>query len=205
MAKPLTYLRKVPTQMRASATFDSIVEAAAHILRDEGPRGLTTNKVAVRAGVSIGSLYQYFPNKKAIVRALLEREIGRAERLRPATLDDERASAAEVMRAAVDWRFDLHRVDARYAQHLRDLAASLLPIEEQKRLATLRQERVGRTVARLIGKRPPEHTLRVAFIVDVCIQAVTVEAMRRYPHWLADDDFRAQVALLLVHALDKRN
>ncbi|MEZ4316830.1 MAG: TetR/AcrR family transcriptional regulator [Myxococcota bacterium] len=46
------------------------MQATAHILREEGAEGLSTNKVAKRAGVSIGSLYQYFPNKNSLILAL---------------------------------------------------------------------------------------------------------------------------------------
>jgi AcrR family transcriptional regulator len=62
--------RKTPRQARAQATVDSILFAAAHILATEGPERLTTNRIAEVAGVSIGSLYQYFPNKQVIVDAL---------------------------------------------------------------------------------------------------------------------------------------
>ncbi len=66
--------RKKPSQERAQATVDAILQATAHILLSEGGyEGLSTNKVAARAGVSIGSLYQYFPSKEALVAALGER------------------------------------------------------------------------------------------------------------------------------------
>lgn len=66
--------RKSPAQARSAETVAAIVEAAARILEDKGFRGYNTNDVAARAGVSIGSLYQYFPNKDAITKALLRRE-----------------------------------------------------------------------------------------------------------------------------------
>lgn len=65
--------RKVPRQERAQATVEAIVEATARVLREQGYDGLTTNKVADAAGVSVGSLYQYFPGKDALVTALLLR------------------------------------------------------------------------------------------------------------------------------------
>ena len=65
--------RKTPRQERARATVDAILMAAAHILKNEGSGHLTTNRIAEVAGVSIGSLYQYFPNKVAVVAALRER------------------------------------------------------------------------------------------------------------------------------------
>jgi AcrR family transcriptional regulator len=68
MKKPIDIsLKKQPTQQRARATVDAIVEAATYILRDEGPRGFTANKVAARAGVNIASFYQYYPNKEALL------------------------------------------------------------------------------------------------------------------------------------------
>ncbi len=67
---------------------EAIVEAAARILEEEGFLGYTTNAVARRAGVSVGSLYQYFPGRDAITRALILRETS-------ALLADADAVAAE--------------------------------------------------------------------------------------------------------------
>lgn len=65
--------RKLPGQERSQQTVDAIVTAAAHILAHEGIEALTTNAVAERAGASIGSVYQYFPHKEAILAAVLEK------------------------------------------------------------------------------------------------------------------------------------
>lgn len=64
--------RRVPNQSRARLTVDSIVQAAQQLLDEDGPHALTTRRIAERAGVSIGSLYQYFPNREAIVAQLFE-------------------------------------------------------------------------------------------------------------------------------------
>jgi AcrR family transcriptional regulator len=66
--------RKLPAQSRSTATVDSVLEAAARILERHGFEGYTTNAIAERAGVSIGSFYQYFPNKDAVTVALIEQE-----------------------------------------------------------------------------------------------------------------------------------
>ncbi|NIE64824.1 TetR/AcrR family transcriptional regulator [Burkholderia sp. Ax-1719] len=66
--------RKLPLQPRANATVSAILEAAAQILETQGLEAYTTNAIAERAGASIGSLYQYFPNKAALTQALIERE-----------------------------------------------------------------------------------------------------------------------------------
>jgi len=65
--------RKIPRQARSLATVEVILDAAGLLLVDEGYEQATTNRIAERAGVSIGSLYQYFPNREAVVAALARR------------------------------------------------------------------------------------------------------------------------------------
>jgi AcrR family transcriptional regulator len=74
MAKATLAPRKRPLQARSQQTVDILLEAATRILERDGLAGFTTNAVAERAGVSIGSLYQYFPNKDALAVALIQRE-----------------------------------------------------------------------------------------------------------------------------------
>jgi AcrR family transcriptional regulator len=66
--------RKLPAQQRSAQTVNAVLEAAARILETQGLAACTTNAVAERAGVSIGSLYQYFPNRDALTVALIDRE-----------------------------------------------------------------------------------------------------------------------------------
>ena len=88
MSKAAIEPRKAPRQARSAATVDAILEASAHILREGGLGALNTNAVAERAGASIGSLYQYFPNKDAILTELIRRK-------RQIMLDAIRAAARE--------------------------------------------------------------------------------------------------------------
>jgi AcrR family transcriptional regulator len=69
--------RKRPTQARAQATFDALVEACARLLPEHGYERLTTNAISERAGVGIGSLYEYFPGKDAIIALVVERLVER--------------------------------------------------------------------------------------------------------------------------------
>jgi AcrR family transcriptional regulator len=69
--------RKDPKQERSRATVDAILEATAHVLVEVGYERASTNRIARVAGVSIGSLYQYFPGKEALVAALVERHVDR--------------------------------------------------------------------------------------------------------------------------------
>jgi AcrR family transcriptional regulator len=70
---PLTKPRKTATQERSRATVEALVEATARILVSEGFDKASTNRIAEVAGVSVGSLYQYFPSKEALVLAVIER------------------------------------------------------------------------------------------------------------------------------------
>ncbi len=67
--------RRTPVQRRSTATVEAIVEAAAQVFERHGYAAGTTNRIADRAGVSVGTLYQYFPNKDAILVALIERHL----------------------------------------------------------------------------------------------------------------------------------
>jgi AcrR family transcriptional regulator len=73
-AAPSESMRKQPLQERAQRTIEAIFQATAQIVEQDGEQGLTTNKVAKKAGFSIGTLYQYFPTKEAIVVAMINRE-----------------------------------------------------------------------------------------------------------------------------------
>jgi AcrR family transcriptional regulator len=67
--------RKSPVQARSTASVDAILEATIQVLLGEGKERLTTTKVALRAGVSVGTLYQYYPNKSALLQAALKRHM----------------------------------------------------------------------------------------------------------------------------------
>ena len=67
-------MRKKPTQQRALQTIETFFQATAQIVEAEGEAGLSTNKVAQKAGFSIGTLYQYFPFKEAILLTMVKRE-----------------------------------------------------------------------------------------------------------------------------------
>jgi AcrR family transcriptional regulator len=67
--------RKSPVQARSTASVHAILEATVQVLLNVGKERLTTTRVASRAGVSVGTLYQYFPNKSALLQAALKRHL----------------------------------------------------------------------------------------------------------------------------------
>lgn len=69
--------RKQPRQGRSQVTVDAIFEATIQVLLRVGPTRVTTTQIAERAGVSVGTLYQYYPNKQALLYAVLQRHLAR--------------------------------------------------------------------------------------------------------------------------------
>ena len=104
--------RKRPRQRRARETERAILIAAERVLVEEGPAAFNTNRVAERAGVSIGSLYQYFPNKAAILFRLHVVENATTFAAVSAALDREGASAALRLRGAIRVFFETERAEA---------------------------------------------------------------------------------------------
>ena len=86
--------RKIPSQARSRATLDIILEAAAQLLESVGEGGFNTNALAERAGVSIGTLYRYFPDKQSIIAALARQEKAAFERAVESVLAGETGGLA---------------------------------------------------------------------------------------------------------------
>jgi AcrR family transcriptional regulator len=112
--------RKQPVQARSETTVLAIHEASIQVLLSIGYRKLTTTRVAERAGVSVGTLYQYFPNRQALIRAVLERYLmemsasiqADCQTLRGRSLDEIARGLVDAMIAA-KWR----RLEVSRAMH----------------------------------------------------------------------------------------
>ncbi|MAN77086.1 MAG: TetR family transcriptional regulator [Rhizobiales bacterium] len=99
--------RKKPRQARSAVTVDAIFEATIQVLLTEGIHRLTTTRVAERAGVSVGTMYQYFPHKQALLYALNERYLDRlAERVEATCSNLHGKSTAEMVTALVTVYWD---------------------------------------------------------------------------------------------------
>lgn len=146
-AKPIE-ARKHPRQARSAATVEIILEAAARILEGGGLSALNTNLVAERAGISVGSLYQYFPGKEALLAALIRRK--RAELVVLLDGQVERAGTADLktlldgmIRAALHHQFARPRLAASL-----EYAESLLPLDAETQAL---KQKIAETVARALS------------------------------------------------------
>lgn len=110
--KPPTKPRKNALQERSRATVDALVEATARVLVREGFEKTSTNRIAEIAGVSVGSLYQYFPSKEALVAAVIERHNEKIMGLVRTTLAEIADMPIEkAMRRLVTVAIDAHRIN----------------------------------------------------------------------------------------------
>ncbi|MCW5644728.1 MAG: TetR/AcrR family transcriptional regulator [Rhodoferax sp.] len=106
--------RRKPLQARAAVTLDAIFEATIQLLVAGGMHRLTTTRVAERAGVSVGTMYQYFPHKEALVYALNARYLeDLATRIEATCASRQGAPIGEMVEALVDtyWRAKTERAD----------------------------------------------------------------------------------------------
>jgi AcrR family transcriptional regulator len=139
MAKIKLQPRKLPSQERSANTVKTILEAAARILAKESLAAFNTNRVAEVAGISVGSVYQYFPNKAAMIAALIEQEHNRViEEIEQMVKDLHGKSLAVCLQA-----FAKLAVSQQYNRPL--LAAAL--DHEERRLPMQQEE--ARTFARI--------------------------------------------------------
>jgi AcrR family transcriptional regulator len=105
--------RREPKQQRSRQTVEAVLEAVPRVLRRHGAEAITTNRVAEIAGVSIGSLYQYFPEKQAIFVALHDRHVDKVRRVIERTMAGcTSASVEELTRELVEGLANVHSEDA---------------------------------------------------------------------------------------------
>ncbi len=161
----------------------AIVEAATRVLAERGWAGFNTNAVAARAGVSIGSLYEYFANKQALADTILNDHLSRGEAAVAAAAADLAADPAsqpgEIVAALVAGFVAVHRDDPR----LHRVLSSEVPLtpETRARVERLRSEAIGFVGKRLTGS-VAEPRLAAQLLVD------TADAVIH--RWFVEDDGR---------------
>jgi AcrR family transcriptional regulator len=164
--------RKIPRQSRSQATVDAIVEAAARILRADGYERTSVNRVAEVAGVSVGSLYQYFPTKEALLGAVAARL---SQRMMEAFASDLGQLAdlplAEVVRLVVAAAFRAFALDPTLRRILREQVPEVTTVFETPDFdAALRRAIVQHLEPRRSLLRPPDLDLAARLLMT------TVEA-----------------------------
>lgn len=187
-ATPMLDPRKRASQERSRATVDALVEATARILVKKGFEQATTNRIAEEAGVSIGSLYQYFPNKEALVASVIERHKQEMLAILREALEKIRGWPVEKgLRELVAVTIRAHQVDPRLHRVLVE------QIPRTGRLADVEgfQQEAHEIVAVYLESCKAE--LRAidldmaAFVCVSSVEALAHEAVLRHEEFIADE------------------
>lgn len=162
--------RKFPRQARAKATVDAIIEATTQVLLEDGYDRFTTARAAERAGVSVGSLYQYFPNKAALASAVIERCCDDfLVSFETALAGRRRVTLAECIRAIIDVTLVSHQLTPELHRIVLDLAPRIGAREMT--------EYVSRTATEAIISMLRQHTDEIAPDIDIPTAAIVIETL----------------------------
>lgn len=195
--------RKTAVQPRARATVDAILEATARVLVREGYDHASTNRIAEAAGVSIGSLYQYYPSKEALVAALVDRHVEEMSEV----LHRE---AARVLDAPLPLAIE-HVVQAMLSAHAVNPKLHKVFVEQVPRVGRLERIKEIEVRALKLARAWIEHRkdeLRpgldldlAAFIVVATVEALTHAAVLYRPDLLSDGRMLIEVRDVVLRYL----
>ncbi len=197
--------RKAPTQSRGQATVEAIVQATARVLVKEGYEGASTNRIADAAGVSIGSLYQYFPSKEALVAELLDRHMKRmlAVLQSTAAMLPAGVTVREAVLSVVKATFAAHRVNPRLH---RVLIEQVPRMGELDKLDAFDEQGLALIEVFLSARRRelrrPDVRL-AARVAMTAVRGVTLSTLIRSPSALDDDGLVAETVDLVCRYLVK--
>lgn len=189
--------RKRPVQERARATVDAVLEATLQVLKREGYQALTTTRVAERAGVSVGTLYQYFPDRDSLVMALKVRYFDQlVATLREAATSVEGRPLAAAIPALIDSLLRFKRANVDLATALREPMVALGG-EAIVREAT--RQLVGSVARILSAARPalPDVAFR-AQVLTSAIEGVLSAVMLQSPRQLASPQLDEELTRLAL-------
>ncbi len=200
--RPRTTARKTPRQERSKATVDAILEATARILVKEGYDHASTNKVAEAAGVSVGSLYQYFPSKEALVAALVEHHMSSMTEL----LQDKAVELAQepvevAVREVIRLMIEAHRIDP---QLHRVLVEQVPRLGRLHRIEELQMHSRALIRAYLEARRAqirPRDLDVASFLLAQVVESVTHGAVLHEPELLESDVLVKETTALVVRYL----
>jgi len=186
--------RKNASQRRSRATVDSLVEATARILVREGFDKASTNRIAEVSGVSIGSLYQYFPGKEALVAQVMRRHQAEIQRLVQAELPAILPLPVEAaMRRLVAIAVEAHRVNPRLHRVLAEQIPRVGALEE---VDAFNRDNYA-LFRRYLEQHREEIRVRdldlATFVCVTSIEALTHNAVLHHPALLSEERLEALI------------
>ena len=208
--KPLTEPRKLPQQERSRIAVEAILEATTRILTEEGYDKANTNRIAERAGVSIGSLYQYFPNKESLMTALMVQHSNEIVELVESKLTDCYNEPVEiVIPEIIKAVIAAHAIDPKLHQVLNEE----IPQSERSQQMQKAEEKIVELLRsylarwadspnqRLSERVRPENIDMTVFILSRTVESLCHSAVIERPIFVGDSRFVTEVADLLLFYL----
>ena len=197
-------IRKTPRQRRSAETVKAILTAAAHILEKEGFDAATTNHVAVKAGVSIGSLYQYFPNKESLVRALNDRHTHEIlELLRKRFVEVREAPLEDSVRAIVRAMVEIHRVNPALHRVLVNIVPGIGGLAETRVVEDAAMDLLTQFLKTRKAELRPLNPEVSAFMLVHAVEALTHAAVLERPELLKGDAFVDEASRMILGYLQE--
>jgi AcrR family transcriptional regulator len=197
-AKPVDP-RKRPSQARAQLTVDAILVATERVLAQRGTTRATTNRIAEVAGVSIGSLYQYFPNKEALIESVRQRQSERfRDRVEPEVAVLLGLPLRDAVRRLVELMLRIH-ADGLHLHNALAEGDPHLPEELHERWIPLM---VAYLEARREEIRPVNLELAARIAIEA-LEALTHGVALRSPEMLADEEYTEELTQLLLRYLER--
>jgi len=191
---------KSPTQERSKQTVSSILEACARIIAREGYFAVTTDKIAVEAGVSIGSLYQFFGNKESVVSALIKQMVEDDrnyffKHMQPY----ENLSPAEKIPKMIEIGFEIYR---QHPELRASLQAVRLYLTEQDYLTQSRKNFTDFVRNNLCHIQPPRDKEKVSYIAVTAFLSIMNSTMHDSPDLVKDQSLIEELTLMFKKYLE---
>ncbi len=200
--KPLATPRKLQNQERSQATFKAILMATTRILTESGYDQFTTNRVAELAGVSVGSLYQYFPNKEALIIALGEHHANEMAQLAQHHLEGlGDSSIIDVLRQIVKAALAAHAVNPKLHRVLHE---QIPRSEVMRQLDDAKMEKMLRSfLTQRCDQLQPKNLDLTVFIIGRTIKALIHGAIIDRPELLNNGELEQEIMTMLSSYLVK--
>ena len=201
--KPSATPRKLPKQERSQATVEAILTATTRILTEEGYDQFTTNRVAELAGVSIGSLYQYFPNKEALIFALAEHHANEMAQIAQHHLEGlEDSSIMDALQQIIKAVLAAHGVNSKLYRVLHEQVprSEVMRQSDDAKMETMLRS----FLAQRIDQLQPKNLDLTVFLIGRTIKALIYGAMIDRPELLITGELEQEITSMLSLYLVKK-
>ncbi len=201
MPNKSTTPRKLPQQERSKVTVDAILTATTRILTQVGYNKASTNRIAELAGVSIGSLYQYFPSKEALVTSLAEHHVNSMmEKIELKLQELFNAPIEIVVRELVKVSIAAHGIDPMLHKVLNEQVPRINNTNAEARVTALLSAYLKQNRDRI----EPQNLDLAVLIMERTVEALTHTAVIERPELLSDGQLEEEITNLLLCYLVKK-